>query len=193
MASEVDPFTQIYTTLWNLLLANSDFTSRVPISNCIAYVDVTYEGTTLTASREPRKPSHLAADYPQVEIEAVEDEMRMYETSDGTTLTAVFGINVLTGDKRMQWIDASGIDHGINPLKWAIFRSLMEWLPTMTALTYGSTAFVTHCETHGGAGKLDLPGEHREETVRHKRPAGWVTVWRGSVEMVFKSVSILPA
>ena len=104
----VDPFTQVYKSLWAILEANSTFASLVKPGNRIKY-----DGT----SENPEKFEAMYADMNEVEIYPMgrEDEV---VSSAHYHITKVYEIRISTPSTRL--------DTKLHPLAWKIMQIFKE-------------------------------------------------------------------
>jgi hypothetical protein len=161
-----------------MLWANPYLAAMVPVGNRIDYTD---------NDRDPTKSSMQAADFPQVSIEASDGVLHLFRTSNGTSVTVKYQVLVLTGDKRLNYLNTAGTSYvGLLPLMWEILRALSTWETHLMSLNWGAeTGFVKKCDLTLHKENLD---DKKQDTP--KRKDGWVVAWEGEVEMWFSSLAL---
>ncbi len=171
--SNVNPIKQVFSALWTMLEANSDFTSLVKVGNRIKYT-----GSNI----EPDKQQIALADTPEVRVVCTgmkpwiePDGKREYYASNATFLTVTWAVEVNTGDGGM-W--------PLLNVMFAVFRALRDWRTHMDALTWNEAPFIHRC----------VPGEakvNRTDPQLNRGIRGWVTVWTGETNMQFQSSALI--
>lgn len=103
----IDPFTEVYGKIWDLLEAHEGFTSLIRLGNRIR----------LDGSRkEPRKERVLDADLPEVVLLPAAGEAEPFATSDSVRLAQQYELQATSGDIR--------IDTAFFPLKYELIKAL---------------------------------------------------------------------
>ncbi len=161
--SAENPLRQIHNALWTLLGANSDFDSLVP--------DGRKRVNWIGSSRAPEVDEGLSpADYPRVRIVPVKIEPHLDETSNSSSLTVIWQVQVATGDQRLQTL----LD-----IEWAIYRAMQTWRTHLRdSLTWNGKNFVTCCRPMATETKLDDKGQDRGTR-------GWSAAWTGETRLDF--------
>ena len=103
----IDPYTQVYNKLWELLGANGDFARLVKVRNRINLQDT---------SPDPLKRNIQDADAPEVAITQAGGPINLWGTSATVLASESYRISVATMDERP--------NKGLNQLKWAIIQAL---------------------------------------------------------------------
>ena len=103
-----DPFTQVYKSLWAILIANSTFALLVKSGNRIRF-----DGT----SENPVKYEAQYADMDEVEIAPLDDTQYVH-SSTHTLFTKLWEIRVASPSTRL--------DTYLHPLAWKIMEILRE-------------------------------------------------------------------
>lgn len=164
-----DPFTTLYDALWSMLEAHTGFTDLVKVGNRVKFTGEV---------RDPVKPEINTADLPEVRLVPLGGDPHLQRTSNGTSVRKRFGIEITTGDKR--------VDAALFPVEWEIFRAMSNWASVLTALTWNSKTYVKLCRP------LSMTeGESNPELNRGI--SGWSLVWACEVELWFTTADMLPA
>jgi hypothetical protein len=109
MAINPDPFTQVYSALWDLLEGHAEFTGLVKVANRIKYV--------AASNRHPGKPQVAAGDLPEVRIVPAGGPVRVAPSSTaGCAVTEDFLVQVSSGDERLQ--------QAAYPVRWQVLRAV---------------------------------------------------------------------
>lgn len=176
MATERDPFTQVYDALWRMLEAHKGFTGLVRISNRIKLSG---------SSHDPTKNFPAAADLPEVRVIPAGGNPHIQRTSDSGSVVKRFEIQLATGQLR---VDQEGVDSlgaAIFPIEWELLRALHGWQSVLGVLTWNGKTFV----------KLMRPGKIEErlnESGDKHKVRGWNAIWACEVEMWFTTADLAP-
>lgn len=163
----IDPFSQVYDALWDLMERHTPFAKLVKPANRIKY----------SGRRQPEKQSIADSDYPQVRILPAGSEVHHERTSSSGSIIKRFEVQIATGDRR--------VDERVFPLQWEIIRAMHGWQTVLNALTWEEVAFVT------SARLLDLQdGLTLDES--QERIIGWAAVWACEVLMFFPTTKLQP-
>jgi len=171
-----NPLTKAHQAIWTVLEAYSGFTSVVPAGNRIKYDQA--------ADRSPEKPKGFNAHYPKVRVRQGPSKFHASHCSSGSRLRQWYLIDVQTGDQRVGDEDNAN-DGTLNPVRWAIYRALMDWSTTMTALTWNSKQFIFYATTTDAKDVLSLK--------QRKQRNGWQTEFVFEVDMFFTRSDLPPA
>ena len=154
-----NPIRLLYSALWDILEAQSDFASAVPALNRIKY------------SEDPippeRKDTLSSADYPDVRIMARGFQSHHHRTSSSSSLAVLWEIQVSSGDQRFGTLF---------DVLWYIYRAMEDWEARVTGVVWNGEPLVNSCRTLQAQWKLGDP-----ELDRGNK--GWSTVWAGATEL----------
>lgn len=166
--ADKDPFTQVHDAIWDILEANSAFTSLVSAGNRIKFSDT-------SNVKDPIKDSVLAADLPEVRVICEAIRHHLQATSSTTFAVAVWSIQVSSGDLRFQ--------AALFPVMWQIYRAMSTWKDTFDTLTLNARAFTLPLKPQDAR-----IGVNETELLRGVR--GWASVWTSEVEMFFRTIDM---
>jgi|TARA_R100000093_G_scaffold60439_1_gene31968 hypothetical protein len=113
-----DPFTAVLKALWDILEANSEFSSLVSLGN---------RRKLWTGDTKIDKDSYSPADLPEVTIVPAGGTSNPVATSTGGNVIQIYRIQMLDGN-----LQASS---SYFPLKWAIFKALAS-IDGLLSLSY---------------------------------------------------------
>jgi hypothetical protein len=105
----VDPYTQVLNRLWDILEAQSAFTSIVKAGNRIKF--------TSQDGLNPIKETIAAGDVPEVVIEPTTSQTQFAFTSQDVKEDAAWSLKMATVDLRLNY----GL---VLPLRWVVFKTL---------------------------------------------------------------------
>jgi len=170
-----DPLSDTQNAIWTVLNASTAFVALVPTT----MQDNLYgSGNKSGVMRGPNK----ASTGPVVRIEPTGGNTHPQIDSSSSMLTQVWKIQVQLKDDR-----TTAGTTGLLPTKWAIYRALSQQMrtgSTIRSLTFTSKTYVKDCRLK----------EHQEDyQSRDKSPGEWATVWIFEVDMVFRSLDLVPA
>jgi hypothetical protein len=188
-----DPFTLVYSKLWQMLEASTDFCALVSAGNRIKYIDdLDTDGSVdIAALRNPDKGNLQAGDFPQVAIESDDGITTLARSSDATSVSTRFRVMVLAGDKRLSYLGPAGRYTGLFPVMWSIVRALSTWDTQLTTLNWGTeTGFVKLCNLTTHRERLGKALDEKRDV--YARKDGWTMAWEGEVEMWFSTASLAP-
>ncbi len=169
LAEADNPLRLVYSALWTMLEASSAFTSYVKEGNRtkLTGTSLVYDSDTMGSG-----------DLPEVRLGLAGQEIHLQNTSSSCQIVQVWEIRVSTGDLRT----ATLLD-----LNWIILCAMLGWETNLRdALTWQSSPFVVVCRTLKIEESLDI-----EELNRGNR--GWAAVWRGKVELTFRTTDMRTA
>ena len=162
---DIDPITQVYTGIWAMLEGYSSFADTVRPGNRIKYI---------SGPRAPEKPSHQAADFPQVAVFSLGYRPHPEQTTCSSRLTMLWSIEAAVGDRDFSTIGT---------LDWIIYRALLHWRTYLRPLLWDNQAFVTLFR----AKAID------DEIVARRKlrvPDGWSSLWVGECHCHFGTATL---
>ncbi len=166
MDASANPIRQVYTELWDLLEASSQFISVVGGTGN----RIRQDGTTYMYEKDALSD----ADCPQVQVVLAGHKTHLQATTNDSFLTTIWEIQVATGDMRF----VSVLD-----VFWAIYCAVENWAPTVGALTWQEKTFAHLCRPL----KVQETVDGRQISPGNR---GWVAMWRGEVEMHFTTTDL---
>jgi len=164
--ADIDPFSQVYDWLWDLLEANTSFATLVKPGNRIRF-----DGT----AANPVKEITSDADYPEVMIELAGGLPTPVNTSSSSSVIQRFAVSVSMGTLRLA---------AFLPLKWAIYCGLAKWLSSHRNLKLGGQPFVVKLAITSADEVRHKDGEDERGTME------WFALWYVDVEMFFRTASL---
>ena len=162
-----NPLTQVTDAFWTMLEANTSFTALVAAGNRVKY-----------DNRDPEKDQAMYADFPWVRIRETPAQAHLYRTSNMSSFTKQYFIQVATGEQAYTSIHA---------VEWQIIRSLADWPDHLRALNWDvdGSRFVVECSLLTAEQMLD----NKEVNMNIR---GWSTVWACSVLFCFQTTALQP-
>jgi hypothetical protein len=154
-----NPIRLLYSALWDILEAQSDFAAGVPTGNRIKYSE--------TARPPDAKDALSTADYPDVRILATGFRSHHHRTSSSSTLDVLWEIQVSSGDTRFQTLF---------DVQWWIFRAMAGWEAQVTDVKWEGEELVKSCRTLQARTALGDPKLDRGNQ-------GWSNVWAGVTKL----------
>ena len=163
-----NPFTLVYNSIWNLLLARPNFVQHIKHGNRISFVG---QNPNAQFTKEFNK---LSADFPEVQITVEGATPAPNDTSSSSKLSRTYAIMLHT--------DGATLDPFVFPVEWEIFQALAAWRFTVSALEYKGERFVKN------VAPLPVTNAYSLDAAQNVR--GWVAVWRARVDMYFSNVNL---
>lgn len=166
MSSEVNPLTQVYEALWEMLEGHQGFIDLVAEKNEIKMLN-----------SSPLKDQVSTADLPEVRIIPAGGSTHINNSTNSTKLIRRFSIQVATGDR--------DISTSLYPVEFEIIRALHGWTNILMELEWSGCKFVKRCvqlDTVEGSAAYDL----------NRGIKGWSCVWSCEVEMWFNNQDLTP-
>ncbi len=162
-----NPLTQVTDALWDMLEGNSEFATLVATGNRLKYDD-----------RDPEKDATMYADFPWVRIRETAAQAHIYHTSNMSSFTKRYFIQVATGEQSLT---------STHDVEFAVIRAYADWVTYLTDLVWTGDGekFVKESSLLTAEQMLD-----NEEVNRGIR--GWSTIWACSVFFAFKTTAIQP-
>lgn len=158
-----NPFSMVYSELWNLAEANSELISLVQLRNRIRY--------DLDDNRDPEKRVTMDSDMPELSLMSTGLTGNMWNTSSTSTCTRTYEWMIVTGDMR--------ITERLLPVEWALFRAMHGWKTILTALQWEGKSFVKR------AALTNIQDGILRPDSRQNVPRGWACIWGIEIEMHF--------
>lgn len=162
----VDPITQVYYALWELLEAHVPLAAMVRVGNRIKFSG---------ANRDPMKDEVSGADFPEIRVLPVSSEPHLQRTSNGSSIVKRFRVVAATGDQR--------VDAGLFPLEWEIYRALSSWATVLMSLRWKDKPYVRLAKpisVEDGISRTDM-----ERGIK-----GWASIWEVEVSMWFSTTDL---
>ncbi len=166
MAEERDPYSKVIDGLWQLLEAKKGFIEAFRPANRIKYTET---------SRDPVKEQISDTDTPEIRIIVARSSPNEQRSSNTTFDLATFEIQVTSGDQRL--------DYRHLPLKWLIFRAMVNAPAALATLTWNGKAFVLLPQ----AATVD---EGVAERDLMRGIIGWTAIWAINVQMQFATADL---
>jgi len=154
-----NPIRLVYSALWDILEAQTDFATAVPSGNRIKY--------TSTSIPPDAKDTLSTADYPEVRILARGLRAHHHRTSNSSSLEILWEIQVSSGDRRFQTLF---------DVEWYVFQAMTDWQAHVAAVAWNGHPLVNRCRTVEAQANLGDPRRDRGNL-------GWSSVWAGFTEL----------
>ncbi len=161
---DIDPFTLVYSTLWDLIENNDEITDLVHVGNRVKFDD----------ARAP-KESIVDADTPELQLRPESFITSIKATSSTTDIVKDYTLFISTGN----W----DLEEHFNRMSWELIRACISWDTILTAIKWNDKAFVFRFElldAQEGTSELDL----------ERGLDGWAALWRIQVYMQFLTSDI---
>lgn len=163
-----NPFSIVFTALWDLLLSHPAFSRDVANGNLIRFDS--------TTDRNPKKETLSTADLPQVTLIGETLTANLQNTSSTSMTTRRYSWLVQTGDYRYTEFLAR--------VEWYIFAAMTNWKTRLAALQWKDQAFVKRVNIIQAMSGLN-------QAQDRQNMAGWAAVWTLEVEMHFRTQDLL--
>ena len=157
-----DPFSQVYTALWDLAEGHGDLTQLVLLRNRIRYD---------SSDRDPEKKTYTEADTPELALMSTGVSGNLWNTSTTSMCIRRYSWMIITGDMR--------VNYTLMPVEWALFRAMHGWRTVLPALKWKGNSYVKRLNL------LDIQEGILRPNERQDGPRGWSCVWGIEVEMHF--------
>lgn len=165
-----DPFTSVYTSLWDLVTSRQDLCDLIRVGNRIRFDSL--------IDRDPEKPIVVAGDVPELTIIPTTSIGNLLQTSNSSSIVRQYAFLVTTGDQRLC--------AGINQIEWLLFRALADWCNTITSITWNGRTFVRMVQLVSGSTLIN-------DELKNRGIVGWSALWTVSVEMHFATKDLIDA
>lgn len=159
-----DPFTMIYTTLWDLINANDRLMELIRLRNRIDYSG---------DYRNPEKDTLSSADLPELRLVPSGGAAHLRRTTHSTSITRRFAFQLHSGSRRLHKM--------LFPIEWELFCCLAQWPEYIGKLLWNGEKFAVRMST------IDITEEMFRPTPEGggSQLGGWLTVWVGEIECFF--------
>lgn len=164
--ADLDPFTQVYNALWEMLETRSVINKMVRLGNRIRL-----DGK----NRDPIKNSVGVRDLPEILIVPGNSAPHIQRTSNSSTCLETIEIRVSTGDQRIHEL--------LYPLKWEIYRALATWATKLQSLMWKNKTFVRLAKPVSASDVVT-------DSDLNRGVIGWSTIWACEVEMWFSTADL---
>jgi hypothetical protein len=163
-----DPFSMVYTALWEMMEARDAFKSLVLLKNRIKFDSET--------DRDPIKTNVATADLPEVMLLTNGiNEINLYDSSSGSMVVRQYSWMISTGDYRLTEF--------LLPVEFELFRGMLDWQTKLTALQWCNREFVKRCNYVAASEGFSDPEANRNIE-------GWSSLWQCEVEMHFVTADL---
>lgn len=161
--AELDPYSQVARTLWELLESCPEFVALVAPGNRIKFQRV---GQPHGENATPWKDKISDADLPEVRLVCTTLEPHLQNTSTSSKVVTRWQLEFAT--------DSMLLDAQALPLAWAISRAMLYWTESLLALTWRGEKFVQLARPQPASlGRID-----RDMSRGIK---GWSALWAAEV------------
>lgn len=164
---KTNPFTLVYSGLWDLLLQHPRAALLLREGNQIRF--------DVLNNRDPLKQAVQVADLPEIILTAETISSNLLSTSSSSSVTRGYAWLISTGDFRYTPLLAQ--------IEWMIFVAMSNWKRVLAALTWKDAHFVKKVNiSSANAGFSDAE--------RNRGIQGWSAAWRVEVEMHFRTADL---
>lgn len=164
----MDPFSLVYTALYELVIASPRLTELVKVGNRIRFDSAT--------DRDPLKQNVLDADTPELILADQAVTVNLHGTSSGTKIVRQYAFLLATGDMR--------INERLHPVEFALCCALSRWKESLTALQWEGRSFVKRLDVTSVA-------QGQSDPERNRGIKGWSAVWQCEVEMYLSTADMI--
>lgn len=162
--AELDPLTQVYNSLWDMLESRQAIHSMVRIGN-----------RTKFNIPLPLKDEVSTSDLPELRVVTSGSTPHIFRTSNSSSVVKRYEVIVITGDQRFEVLF---------PLEFEILRALSTWPTKVAMLTWNSVKFVNLVRPTTSFDDL-LQQEALQRGIK-----GWITIWSVEVQMFFQTITL---
>ncbi len=163
-----NPFTMVYTELWNIIEARSEINQLVVVGNRIRY----------DKDRDPHKNNVSTFDLPEILIAPEGISGNLKATSNSTSIAVSYGVRGTTGDFRYTEFLAQ--------VQWMLFGTLIDWRNNLGTLQWQGSSFITFVNIES-----DTIGVSEIDDVQNQvRKRGWANLMRFVVGMSFRTSDV---
>lgn len=159
-----NPFSMVYTTLWDMLLSHPVFVRDVKDGNRIRF--------DILNNRDPLKENVAASDLPEVALTVDTLSMNLNNTSSTSMVLRQYQWLVSTGDYRYTELLAR--------IEWYIFIGMLAWRTKLTGLEWKGQHFCKRANVVSGRSGISNPQQNRQVQ-------GWSAAWQVEIEMHFNT------
>jgi hypothetical protein len=174
--SSGDPFTLVFTGLWDMLENSQAFVGLVAPANRIKW---------LGQYVDPRKDQITNSDRPQIRVDLGEPFTEIDLTTGTDLLKVRYDIVASTDKQQIDRPGYNGLGASICPVLWAIFTSLIGYEQAIKSLRYKNYPFV--CKLKAGAPEVSINNKDLQENM-----IGWTARWPYYAWMPFNVLQNLP-
>lgn len=167
LPQERDPYSMVYDSLWDMLEARTQITSRVRSGN-----RVKYSGD----NRAPDKDKMLTGDLPEIRISVTKTDVHMNHTSNSTSVMKAYEVQVLCGDQRL--------DKDHLPLEFELLRAFATAHNRLTALKWHNISFVKSVKP------ITVQDVKFNSVDGNSSVRGWIGLWAVEVTMFFGTLAL---
>lgn len=157
----IDPLTQVYNALWELVADSEELANFVR------------EGNRIKLNRHnPLKQNIAASDVPELLLVPSSALSNLHQTSSSSQLQMTFEWVLVTG--------SMDITEFLLPVSWELFRAMRPWGESLKGLTWNGEEFVKKLEL------LNMT-TGQSDAQRNRGIEGFTSIWACEVTMIFKS------
>lgn len=167
-----DPFTLLYTGLWDMLWSHGDLTRAVadtPSSRIKFVSDDAVDG--IDPKFKTWVDQSTEADLPAVTLITTDTSFREYSSSSGISVSKAFSIALYVG--------TYNLNAHAHPLAWYILQA-MDRYEDLLLTEWKGEKFIKSIALIAGQDEIQTSGE-QEQVL----PRGWVTVWQANALLWF--------
>lgn len=168
MATEDDPFTQVFNELWRMAEISTPLQSLIKAGNKIKF-----SNPNNPTVRGPVKDQVNVSDLPELVLSTIGSTTANIHASSSTTqIQREYSWILSTGDFRTNYL--------LFPVQFAIYSAMTNWMGNLTALMWRENQFVKRCNYITLQEGLSNPQLNRGIK-------GWSSLWACSVDMHFRT------
>lgn len=165
-----DPFSQVYSALWDMALAHPVVQAAVKSGNRVRFDHA--------QARDPFKQSVADADLPEIVLYPEGLTGNVLATSSTTQLNRTYRFATSSGDQRYTLRLAD--------VEWALVEALCGWPEKLASLEWRGRRYVKRVQFVGGSAGLSDP-------ERNRGIVGWSSLINVEVEMHFVTAHLREA
>ncbi len=167
MTIEVNPFDQVFSALWGMVVEHPAVTALVKPGNMIRFDQ---------GDRDPSKDTIASADVPEITL--VQDglaDINLHDSSCTSRIRRRYVWMIHSGDNRLKIM---------NPVQWALLCAMCDWKAALGPLSWNGTKFVKELNF------VDAR-EGQSDAEQNRGLKGWSTAWGVNVGMNFKTSDLI--
>lgn len=166
-----DPFSLVYTALYDMAVACEPLADMVKLGNRIRF-----DGDT----PDPAKRDAVQdADLPELVLVPETGSVNLHGNSSSSRFVRQYAFMISTGTNKLNEL--------LNPLEWALCCGLARWRSAITDLRWpegsGETSFVKRVDVISAT-------QGQSDPERNRNIRGWSAVWRCEVEMYIRTADM---
>jgi hypothetical protein len=164
----MDPFSLVYSALWDLALASDRLLELVKPGNRLRFDQTT---------RDPFKDQIQDADMPELSLFPLGTaSMNLHSTSCSSQIKRAFAWMLATGDVRVSYRSL--------PVQWALMCAMSNYKSVLTPLEWQGQRFVKKVE-------VVQVTETLLDTTQNRNIRGWSSIMNVEIDFIFSTTAMI--